>query len=236
MTEDMAGKTSKKVDKKPGMFVKGYLFFYNFAQVIGWSYLLFLIGTYYSDTSKHSSLWETVKITVIIFQNAAILEIFHAALGFVHSNVMITTFQVFSRVMAVCGVLIPFQSSQESIGLPLLLLAWTITEIIRYSYYAINIFGLVPYFIIWCRYTFFIVLYPIGVTGELLALYAAQAEVAETKRWTTEMPNFLNFTFSYRYYLLFVMFLYLPLFPQMYLHMFAQRRKIIGGETTKKKQ
>nr|CAD7417138.1 unnamed protein product [Timema cristinae] len=52
--------------------------------------------------------------------------------------------------------------------------------------------------------------------------------------WSLEMPNKINFTFSYHYMLLFVMFLYIPLFPQMYLHMFAQRRKILEGNTTKK--
>lgn len=232
----MAPKSAKKVDKGPGMFVKSYLFLYNFAQVLGWSYLLYLIGKYYTSTSKDDTLWDTVKITVIIFQNAAVLEIFHAALKFVQSNVMITTFQVFSRVMAVCGVLIPFQSSQECFGLPLLLVAWTITEIIRYSYYAINIIGSVPYFIIWSRYTLFIVLYPIGVTGELLALYAAQDVVSRSKQWTVEMPNNLNFTFGYRYFLLFVMFMYIPVFPKMYLHMFSQRKKIIGGGSSKKSQ
>ena len=61
-----------------------------------------------------------------------------------------------------------------------------------------------------CRYTFFIALYPIGVTGELLCFYAAQAFVANKKLWTLEMPNKLNFTFSYHYFLLFMMFLYIP--------------------------
>ncbi|XP_046392934.1 very-long-chain (3R)-3-hydroxyacyl-CoA dehydratase 2 [Ischnura elegans] len=230
----MAGKTTKKAEKGPGILLKGYLFLYNFAQVLGWSYIFYLILEYYFVPTSHENLWESVKFALIIFQNAAVLEIIHAALRFVPSNVMITTFQVLSRVMAVCGVLIPFEESQKSIGLLLLLFAWTITEIIRYSYYAVNIVGNVPYFIIWCRYTFFIVLYPIGVTGELISLYYAQESVAHSKLWTVEMPNYLNVTFSYRYFLLFTMFLYLPLFPQMYLHMFSQRRKIIGGEPSKK--
>nr|CAD7449945.1 unnamed protein product [Timema bartmani] len=86
------------------------------------------------------------------------------------------------------------------------------------------------------RYTTFIALYPVGVTGELLCIFAAYSYVASTKMWSLEMPNKLNFTFSYHYMLLFIMFLYIPLFPQMYLHMFAQRRKILGGNSTKKSQ
>jgi hypothetical protein len=60
------------------------------------------------------------------------------------------------------------------------------------------------------RYTFFTVLYPLGVTGELLCLYAAQSYVANKKLWSLEMPNKLNVTFSYHYFLLFTMLLYIP--------------------------
>lgn len=79
------------------------------------------------------------------------------------------------------------------------------------------------------RYTTFIALYPIGVTGELLCFYWAQSYVKETQLWTVELPNAWNFTFSYFYFLWFIMALYIPLFPQMYMHMWAQRRKVLGG-------
>ncbi|KDR16829.1 Protein-tyrosine phosphatase-like member B [Zootermopsis nevadensis] len=172
----------------------------------------------------------------MIFQNAAALEIVHAATNIVPSNVLITVFQVFSRVLVVCGVLLPTPTGPDSSGLPLALLAWSITEVIRYLYYALNLLGAVPYLLVWCRYTFFIALYPIGVMGELLCLHAAQAYVGSKKLWSLEMPNKLNLTFSYHYFLLFIMFLYIPLFPQLYLHMFAQRRKLISGGTSKKVQ
>lgn len=60
------------------------------------------------------------------------------------------------------------------------------------------------------RYTTFIVLYPIGVTGELLCLYAAQQEVAQTNLLSVSMPNKYNFIFNYRYFLIFVMLSYIP--------------------------
>lgn len=216
-----------KSNREPSFITKSYLFLYNFAQFLGWSYLLFLIIKFYSLKSK-DSLWDTVKLMTNIFQNAAVLEILHAAFRLVPSNVAITTFQVFSRVFLVCGVLLATPTGPQSPGLPLALVAWSVTEIIRYLYYTLNLVGAVPYFLVWCRYTFFIILYPLGVTGELLCLYAAQNYVANNNMWSLSMPNFLNATFSYNYFLLFVMFLYIPLFPQMYLHMLSQRRKIIG--------
>jgi very-long-chain (3R)-3-hydroxyacyl-CoA dehydratase len=162
-------------------------------------------------------------------------QIVHAATGLVPSNVIITTFQVFSRVMVVCGVLMGTDAAQVSPGLPLALLAWSVTEIIRYGYYALNLINAVPYLLVWLRYTTFIALYPIGVTGELLCFFWAQREVRQTKMWSLEMPNSYNFNFSYFYFLWFVMLLYIPLFPQMYLHMFAQRKKILGTDSAKQK-
>lgn len=82
-----------------------------------------------------------------------------------------------------------------------------------------------------CRYTTFIALYPIGVTGELLCLYWAQSYAQSSKIWSIEMPNPLNFTFSYYYFLWIVMLTYIPIFPQLYLHMFALRKKVLGKST-----
>lgn len=135
--------------------------------------------------------------------------------------------------MVVCGVVMATPDGKISPGLPLALLAWSITEIIRYSYYTLNIINSVPYILIWLRYTTFIILYPIGVTGELLCFYWAQDYAKKTGVWSIELPNKYNDTFSYYYFLWIVMLLYIPLFPQMYLHMFAQRRKIIGGNQSK---
>jgi very-long-chain (3R)-3-hydroxyacyl-CoA dehydratase len=60
----------------------------------------------------------------------------------------------------------------------MMIAAWSVTEVIRYSFYAFTLLGSVPYFLTWCRfarlfdafdltafrYTFFIIVYPIGVT------------------------------------------------------------------------
>jgi very-long-chain (3R)-3-hydroxyacyl-CoA dehydratase len=44
------------------------------------------------------------------------------------------------------------------------------------------------------------------------------------------MPNTLNFTFSYFYFMWFIMLSYIPLFPHLYMHMFSQRKKILGAD------
>ncbi|KFB35502.1 hypothetical protein ZHAS_00002294 [Anopheles sinensis] len=222
--------SSEMAAKEPSPIVKAYLILYNGAQVLGWSYMLYQLLAYYTvDKGTDKTLWDYLGFTVILFQNAALLEIVHAFTRIVPSNPVITTFQVLSRVMVVCGVVMATPTGKVSPGLPLAILAWSITEIIRYGYYALNLVDAVPQLLIFLRYTTFIALYPIGVTGELLCFYWAQSHVAETKQWSVEMPNKYNFTFSYFYLLWMVMLLYIPLFPQLYLHMFAQRKKILGA-------
>jgi hypothetical protein len=48
--------------------------------------------------------------------------------------------------------------SHLSIGVPMLLIAWSITEVIRYSFYALNLINAVPYLLIWMRYIFFLII------------------------------------------------------------------------------
>lgn len=135
--------------------------------------------------------------------------------------------QVLSRVMVVVGVVMATPTGKVSPGLPLALLAWSVTEIIRYGYYACSLLGSVPHVLVMLRYTTFIALYPIGVTGELLCFYWAQSYARTQSVWSIEMPNKYNVTFSYLFFLWAVMLAYIPLFPQMYLHMFAQRKKVL---------
>ncbi|XP_074111043.1 3-hydroxyacyl-CoA dehydratase 1 [Cotesia typhae] len=228
----MDKKTKAKQPQSISTIGKIYLISYNLLLVIGWSYILCLLARYYfTNNFKDQSLWNTVFSSLMIYQNAAVFEILHAFTGLVRSNPVITIFQVFSRVMVVVGVLLatPPTAAAASIGLPIALLAWSVTEIIRYGYYFANLVGFVPHFLVWLRYTTFIFLYPIGVTGELLCFYSAQQYAQKYPDvWSYALPNSWNMTFSYHYLLIAIMLLYIPLFPHLYLHMFSQRKKILG--------
>lgn len=219
--------------KEQSFAVKAYLFTYNAVQVVGWSYILYQLVNYYllqgPEFRAGIPLWDYTRVAVIIFQNAAFVEILNACFGLVKSNPMLTLFQVFSRMMLVVGVVMATPTAKVSPGLPIALFAWCITEIIRYGYYALNIIKFVPHILVFLRYTTFIVLYPVGVTGELLCFWWAQRYAKTTSVWSIEMPNIYNATFSYFTLLWIVMLGYIPLFPQLYMHMFAQRRKILGG-------
>ncbi|VDP12664.1 unnamed protein product [Heligmosomoides polygyrus] len=79
-------------------------------------------------------------------------------------------------------------------------------------------------------------MYPIGVTGELLTLFGSLPEVAEKKYFTLEMPNPLNIGISFYWILIGSALFYIPGFPQLYLYMFAQRKKVLSTDAAKKRQ
>uniref|UniRef100_A0A9J2PNR4 Very-long-chain (3R)-3-hydroxyacyl-CoA dehydratase n=1 Tax=Ascaris lumbricoides TaxID=6252 RepID=A0A9J2PNR4_ASCLU len=183
---------------------------------------------------SYPELYKKVELELQIFQTAAILEIVHAVVGVVRSPVGTTAMQVFSRVTVVWFILHKVISARNSIGVPMLLLAWSITEVVRYSFYALSLINAVPKWLVWMRYTFFIVLYPMGASGELFTIFAALPEVAAKKHFTVEMPNAANIAFSFWWYLILLILFYIPGFPQMYLYMFGQRKKVLSRDADKK--
>lgn len=206
-----------------------YLVFYNVFLSLGW--LIVLIQTLHHLTYEGGSitgLWESTSSVLKIFQSLAILEVVHAAIGLVPSSVAMVLPQVTSRLVILWPVLCTVNSTHSSIGLPLLLIAWSVTEVIRYAYYFLSILKHVPSTLTFLRYTLFIVLYPVGVTGELLCLYAALPTLAKTGIYSISMPNVLNFTFDLHKTLIIFALLYIPVFPMLYMHMFAQRKKVLG--------
>ena len=110
-------------------------------------------------------------------------------------------------------VWIPLQLApivQTSFGLTLVLLAWCLVEIVRYSYYATNLINVNIGILTWLRYTLFIILYPMGVTGEVWCYVDSLAYWKTSKAYSYDMPNTLNFTFQPYVVTLLVILFYLP--------------------------
>nr|CAH0111357.1 unnamed protein product [Daphnia galeata] len=223
--------TPKKAPRILSLPAKVYLVLYNVIQFLGWSFIQYKMIDHFTNKGlKVTGLWEQVEIPLLIFQSAAVFEIVHSATGIIPSNVGITFAQVFSRVFLLWPILYKVTETRDQFGFPLLLAAWTITEILRYLYYTLNLLSTVPAIVQWCRYSFFIILYPIGITGELISCYCALPHYSTTQDFSTLLPNKWNFTFSFYYYIILVMLAYIPVFPQLYGHMFLQRKKILGSK------
>eukprot|EP00096_Caligus_rogercresseyi_P016165 TRINITY_DN8726_c0_g1_i2.p1 TRINITY_DN8726_c0_g1~~TRINITY_DN8726_c0_g1_i2.p1 ORF type:complete len:212 (+),score=55.68 TRINITY_DN8726_c0_g1_i2:148-783(+) len=210
------------------MIAKAYLVSYNVIMALGWSYLALLILTSGDILAMGGSLYPRILLTLKIFQTGALCEILHAILRLVKSNPFIVGVQVYSRVMVLWLILVGFKAPQAGIALSLLLFAWTITEIIRYTYYALNLLEINSKPLTYLRYSLFIALYPIGITGELLSMYAALPEIQSSNAFSISLPNKLNFTFSFYYFIIINMSLYIFGFPTLYGHMMKQRKKVLG--------
>lgn len=61
-----------------------------------------------------------------------------------------------------------------------------------------------------CRYNLFIILYPLGVIGELMTIYAALPFVRRSGMYSMRLPNKYNVSFDYYYCLIIVMLSYIP--------------------------
>lgn len=116
------------------------------------------------DVMKSKNIYLNVEFFLQIFQTAALLEVVHAATGLVRSNPVLVFLQVLSRILVVWLVMFTFEPSRNSIGTLICCIAWPIAEVTRYMYYALNILDRNSGVLTWCRYSLFIVLYPIGIT------------------------------------------------------------------------
>lgn len=104
-----------------------------------------------------------------------------------------------------------------------MLLAWSATETIRYTYFfgllgGLDELGGLPRWLKWARYNTFFVLYPMGIASECYLLYQsiplARMEVDERAAWV----------------LCGILAAYVPGAMVLYSHMMRQRRKVMRQE------
>ncbi|KAF7215345.1 3-hydroxyacyl-CoA dehydratase 2 [Nothobranchius furzeri] len=222
------GDAGSKKKKGPSALATAYLVIYNVVMTAGWLVIAVGLVRAYLARGSYHGLYYSIEKPLKFFQTGAILEVREAPAGIVPSSVVLTGFQVMSRVFLTWAVTHSVREVQSEDSVLLFVTAWTVTEIIRYSFYTFSLLNHLPYLIKWARYTFFIVLYPMGVTGELLTIYAALPYVQKTGLYSVTLPNKYNFSFDYYTFLILVMVSYIPLFPQLYFHMIRQRKKVLG--------
>uniref|UniRef100_V9L2F2 Very-long-chain (3R)-3-hydroxyacyl-CoA dehydratase n=3 Tax=Callorhinchus milii TaxID=7868 RepID=V9L2F2_CALMI len=225
----------QKRRRGPGAVATAYMIVYNVVMTAGW--LVIAVGLIRAGLAKgtYHGLYYSIEKPLKFFQTGALLEILHCAVGIVPSSVVLTGFQVMSRVFLTWAVTHSVKQVQNEDSVLLFVVAWAVTEIVRYSFYTFSLLNHLPYLIKWARYTLFIVLYPMGVTGELLTIYAALPHTRKSGLYSITLPNKYNFSFDYHTFLILVMISYIPIFPQLYFHMFRQRRKVLLTRAESKK-
>uniref|UniRef100_A0A0E0L3F7 Very-long-chain (3R)-3-hydroxyacyl-CoA dehydratase n=1 Tax=Oryza punctata TaxID=4537 RepID=A0A0E0L3F7_ORYPU len=198
-----------------------YLLSYNSVQALGWLVaLLRLLPCLVPSSSVHSSYAVAGDLTW------AILETIHAAVGLVHTSPLLAFLQWGGRTHFVLAVVRQIPEVQSSHSVFITFMAWSISEVIRYSHYALTTLKVCPAWLTYLRYTAFIPLYPIGVgPGEMWTMYQALPFVKERDLYS---GFFGMFSMSYHSFLVAVLAVYPFLWMKLYLHVFKQRKSKLG--------
>ena len=204
-----------------------YLILYNFLQLCGWSFFFFKGINLIINSKSFQEIYSDTHLILEYCQYGAFMEIIHSIIGLVRSSIFATSIQIIGRIIIV--VILQFFESAISKGYLLIFFAWSIVEIVRYTYYIINLLQKefvkfnIPYLIIWCRYSFFIVLYPIGVSGEMITVWNAKKDF---NKFILYQGNNFNFTVANLIYPIWLF--YIPALVYLYGYLFKQRRKVLN--------
>lgn len=155
------------------------------------------------------------------------MELLHSLFGLVRSPFLTTFLQVFSRFAILFGISNLSEKSQNHWSFVTMVLAWCSVEVIRYSYYAVLQVSVtsIPYFLLYLRYSVFLLLYPIGILSEILQTLHALPELFINERFNINLPNQLNFGFNYAICFGLGMLLYIPGSPLLFKYMQNERKK-----------
>jgi very-long-chain (3R)-3-hydroxyacyl-CoA dehydratase len=141
-------------------------------------------------------------------------------LGIVRSPLLTTLMQVSSRFLLVHLIAHPFPTTtRTSPAYTTMLLAWSVTEVIRYSYFVFTLSGVgVPALWQWLRYNTFLVLYPMGVSSECWLVWKASQVVGD---WAGVKGEY------WRYAMWAVLAVYVPGIWVLFTHMLKQRGRVM---------
>ncbi|KAG5017141.1 hypothetical protein AAZX31_08G270700 [Glycine max] len=205
-----------------------YLSLYNWTVLFGWCQVLYFVLKTLNE-SGHQYVYNAAEKPLLYAQTAAVLEILHGLVGLVRSPVTATLPQISSRLFLVWGILWSFPETRSHVLVTSLLISWSITEIIRYSFFGFKeTFGFTPSWLLWLRYSSFLVLYPTGISSEVGLIYIALPFIKASEKYCIRMPNKLNSSFDYFYAAIVAMGIYVPGSPHLYTYMLAQRKKALS--------
>nr|AFK47347.1 unknown [Lotus japonicus] len=205
-----------------------YLTLYNWTVFFGWVQVLYLVLKTLKE-SGHEHVYSAAEKPLILAQTAAVLEILHGSVGLVRSPITATLPQISSRLFLVWGILWSFPETRTHVLVSSLLISWSITEIIRYLFFGFKeAFGFAPSWLLWLRYSTFLVLYPTGISSEVGLIYIVLPFIKASEKYCIRMPNTWNSSFDYFYAAIVSLGIYVPGSPHMYRYMLAQRKKALS--------
>ncbi|KAL3583445.1 hypothetical protein D5086_014506 [Populus alba] len=180
------------------------------APVPAGSQVLFLAVKTLKD-SGHEHVYNAVEKPLQLAQTAAVLEILHGLVGLVRSPITATLPQIGSRLYLTWVILYSFPEIRSHFLVTSLVISWSITEIIRYSFFGVKeVLGFAPSWLMWLRYSTFLLLYPTGISSEVGLVYFALPYIKGSEKYCLRMPNKWNFSFDNFYAAILVLGIYIP--------------------------
>ncbi|XP_039128150.1 very-long-chain (3R)-3-hydroxyacyl-CoA dehydratase PASTICCINO 2 [Dioscorea cayenensis subsp. rotundata] len=205
-----------------------YLSIYNWTIFFGWAQVLYFAVITLRE-SGYQAVYDAVEKPLQLAQTAAVMEIIHGLVGLVRSPVSATLPQIGSRLYLTWGILYSFPEIRTHFLVSSLVISWSITEIIRYSFFGFReTIGFAPSWLLWLRYSTFLILYPSGISSEVGLTYIALPYIKASEKYCIKMPNKWNFSFDYFYASILVLLTYVPGSPHMYGYMLGQRKKALS--------
>lgn len=194
---------------------------YNLLSAFLWA-LLLVQATYWQVVRGQPDVFQKTHSNLILVETFALVELYASVRAYVSSSVFTTFTQLFARFFIIWALFYRFSDSAFNNSTRcyfLMVVAWAVTEVIRYNYYAANMSTSrrPSPLLSWLRYTAFIVLYPLGLFCEASIF----------------LGNYDRFVGSFGGSLVAVvvfyglMSLYVPGFYLLYTHMLRQRRKAL---------
>ncbi|EAQ91103.1 hypothetical protein CHGG_03038 [Chaetomium globosum CBS 148.51] len=151
---------------------KAYLILYNAASAVAWATILGRVAVVLG--------WKGAPFVPLVVDNFARITQTFAIMEVVHA------LTVASRLFLVWGICYPFPQLNTNVFYSTMLVAWSLTEVMRYSYFALKQIDAVPAWLHWLRYSAFLVLYPVGISSEVaMTLSAIWGPADELSSWYT---------------------------------------------------
>lgn len=195
--------------------------------------MFFRTLTSLASTQSLASAYPSAGGLVCLLQSIAFLEIIHGALGIVPSGALLPLMQWGGRIHYLLAILRQIHEVQGSASVFVTFTMWSLGEVIRYSHYALNCTGSCPYWMTYIRYTAFILVYPVGLSGEMWLMYHALPFIKEKNLYA---DAFTYFPFSYYNFVQVLLLFYPFLWLKLYLHLLKQRKTKLGKHHEKKKK
>ncbi len=154
--------------------------------------------------------------TIVVVQVLSLSEVFQAYKKWNNSSPLFCFIQIAARLLILFfSFLLIFISIFRKIPflyevIYIMLVAWCMAEIARYSYYVMRLLQKENKMLTWLRYSVFICCYPVGVICEFYILFVVFR---------------YNDIFAIKMLMIAVALIYVYYFPKLYLHLFRQRKQ-----------